>query len=165
MLSDFQAAAINHVDVLRVELVPQVGELVPVEVGPYWGQLLHPDQLAQVVPAVWVDVRAASVSLTTEGGSGLLQEPTLELVLCTANQAGQDALFSDGVALVSWVLRALVARSILIGSGPSTQLLRPMGAITFTRLASDRRFWAGRITVSLSNEIEVDVEFAEEDGG
>lgn len=151
MIADIQQDLVAHFGALREELAPKVGELVPAIVGAYAGQLLRPDQLIEVVPALWCDIQAGTVDLYSEGGGAVVREPSVEIVLATINQTGQDAGYSDGVALTSWALRALLARPITIAGVD----LRPTGPARFRRIASDDTFWAGRITVDLSSDIEL----------
>lgn len=145
MLTQPQADLVSHFDRLRQESVEVEARLVPTEVGPYAAQLLHAAQLVAVVPALWIDVEAGEVDAVTEGGDVFTKDLTVELVFCTVNQAGPGALFADGLALASWALDALLAEPLPVGG----RMLRPTGPVRFRRLASDERFYAGRITADL----------------
>ncbi len=145
MLTTPQADLVAHLDRLRTEQVEVTGELAPVVVGPYAGQLLRLGDLVHAVPALWVDVEASSLEPDDESGDLITTGITAEVILCTVNQASLGAGFADGLAAVSWALRALTSGPIRIAG----QRLRPVGPVRFRRIASDESYWAGRISLDL----------------
>lgn len=144
MLTGPQADLVSHLDRLREGPVVMEGELVPVSVEPYAGQLLRLDTVA-VVPAVYVDIGTATLEPDSEEGDLVATALTAEFVVCTVNQAGMGAGYSDGLALVSWLLRVVTEAPLVVDG----QLLRATGPVRFRRIASDETYWAGRVSLDL----------------
>ena len=151
MLTAPQTDLVAHFEQLLPTGRAQAGQVLPRVVGPYAGQLLHMDALAAAVPALWVDLESGTLAAETEGGDVFSSGITAELVLATVNQATPGAGYSDGLALVSWALTALLSGPVIIGG----RRHRPTGPVRWTRLASDARFWAGRISADL--ELDTDL--------
>lgn len=119
--------------------------MAPVVVEPYAGQLLRLDALGYHLPALWVDIEAASAEPVTEGGDVYETAVTAELVLATLNRHSPGAQYSDGLALAAWATQALLEAPIPM----SGALYRPSGPIRFRRLATDHTYWAGRVSADL----------------
>jgi hypothetical protein len=145
MLVQPQTDLVEHFRSLRQSFSGSGGEIAPAVVDPYAAQLLHTEQLAFAVPALWVDVETAELEAETEGGDQFATEMALELIVCTVNQAGVGAGYSDGIALLSWAVSALLSAPLPVGN----QKLRPVGVIRAARIATDERYYAARVTADL----------------
>jgi hypothetical protein len=145
MLVQPQTDLVEHFRALRTSFAGSGGEIAPAVVDPYAGQLLHVDQLAYAIPALWVDIENAQFEAETEGGDVFATSLALELIVCAANQAGGDATYSDGIALLSWATSALLSAPLAVMG----RTLRPDGIIRAARVATDERFYAARVTADL----------------
>ncbi|MEL7168188.1 MAG: hypothetical protein AAGN64_02435 [Bacteroidota bacterium] len=150
MLTALQAAFVAALAAQLAALPPQAGELVPLTVGPYGGELLGEASVIEIVPALWVDIEQATLEADDESGLSLDGTPRVELIMATRNDASAAAGYSDGHALADWTLRALTASleaGVVVAQTGSSQRARLEGRIQYRRIARGSRLWVGAFTV------------------
>ena len=145
MPSILQAAVIEALDARRGTPAAS-GQLAPDRVTPYAGELLDPDGLIRIAPAVMVELDRGV--LARAGASSLFTGAHSLDVICAARNAATGASWHEGAALVAWT----VARLREIEVAFENHVLH-VDQLAYRRYAMDKhaRTWTGVLTASFSS--------------
>ena len=147
MTSALQSAVVASLLAYAASGSPDVdGLLVPKVVEPYGGQLLNPDRLVGVTPALYVelDKGARQRRGTSSVFTGLSRT---DLIGATRNAAHGDRKHHEGAALMAWAMAWAEEAEVVVGR----QVL-VVDKIDWRRYAMDRevRTWTGILTLTWS---------------
>ncbi len=147
MLSALQSAAVQSLQLYRaLDGTVDAGTLAPKVIEPYGGQLLNPDRLVTVAPALYVELDKGSRQ--RQGTSNVFAGVSrTDLVGAARNAAHGDQAHHDGAALMAWAMAWAEQAEIVVGR----QVLA-VDKIDWRRYAMDRevRTWTGVITLTWS---------------
>ncbi len=146
MVAEVQSLLIQRLTAAAGQSVDADAQLAPREVDAYAQQLLNPERLANVAPALWVEIDGGSLS--SAGGDLFGGDHRNDLILLARNAASGKSLAHDGARLLSWTIAQLRALRIPIGGNMAT-----VERITWQRLGSDAnaRIWSARVTATFSS--------------
>lgn len=125
--------------------VPE-GELAPLRVAPYGGELLDPARRLGIVPAALVEVDQGT--LARLGSTGHFDAaPKTDVICCVRNAVNEASRHHDGARLMQWVIETFRDAEVILDS----QCYRAT-RVSWQRIAmsEDARLWAGRVNLAFS---------------
>lgn len=136
-----------YVTFLRGRLADVMGgEMAPLAVQPYAGELAQPDALVHIAPIVLVDLGAAADERFDEASETGEFAPTIDLILVAHNAALSGANYAEGLALATWARRHLRTKVPRVGVPGGGARYPSPGAIRFTRTLSGSLLWIAKLT-------------------
>ena len=151
MFSDVQTALVALLEAKRVEAESSgvaAGRLAPLVVKPYSGEFLRRDELVNLLPAVFVELDDGRLEAQNLSGSDYRGELPFDVICAVLNEAGADAAYSDGVALLTWTFEALKGEQLTLPSGLPVW----WDAYRFRRIVAGGALWAYALTPNMKTD-------------
>lgn len=145
MLTDLQAALVDVLDEAR--LLPNPDDerfVVPLKAAAYGGELLVPERLLNVVPAVFVELDQGSLERIGDGADVFQGDHRADVICAARNAVSVQLASHEGARLMAWVVHVLGSATVTLG-GEDHQVQQ----MAWGRLGMDAkaRVWSGVVRV------------------